>query len=82
MSRFYTNVIYIIIPIADLTEEIKNYLKVNFNYSRTSMRQSLDNTLVLIKVKEPVSDIFKDYIWYNQDEILNIMATSAWQRNP
>lgn len=82
MSYFGNDIIYVIVPTIMVTEEMINNSKRDFNTDSDSLRTSVDGLNKLFKVKQPVSSVFNGYEWYNQDDILAILATSDWQANP
>lgn len=79
MSYFTDGTIYIIIPIVDITNEMENNVKKGFNSTIATSRKSLDGTLVLCKLKEPISNAFNGFVWLNKKDIKKEMAKAEWQ---
>lgn len=86
MSYIGDKVVYVIINEVDLTEEMLNIMKKDFNVtggvSTHSLRKSKDGTQVVLKVKDLLSTVFNNYRWYSQDEILDKMSEPEWATDP
>ena len=79
MSGFFKNdVVYIIVPTADITNEMINNMKKSFYAEQNTQRTTNDTTQTLFKVKEPISNAFNGYVWYNEDTIAVEMAKAEW----
>ncbi len=78
MSYFDCDVIWIIVPTADITNEMVNNMKLGFSTTDDTMRKSNDGTLTLMKVKSPVSPVFNGYKWYNEKDIRAELAKPEW----
>ena len=77
MSYFPDGVVYIIVPIADVTNEMINNVKMSFNTTLSTMRQTLPAAPIqkkVLKLKEPVSSVFNNYKWYNRAGMLAYLS--------
>lgn len=79
MSYFTDDIIYIIMPIADITNEMENNVKKSFNSTVATSRKSLDGTLIVCKLKQPISNAFNGFVWLNKEDIKKEMAKAEWQ---
>ena len=78
MSYFRNGVVYIIVPDADITNEMENNAKKSFDVVLSTMRTSTDDeTLFKIKI-EFVGSAFNSYAWYNREDILVEMEKTEW----
>ena len=77
MSYFNDGIIYIIVPVDDVTEHMINNSKMFFNTEYETMRESNDNR-VLFKIKAPVHEAFDGYEWFNKISIKEEMKKPEW----
>ncbi len=82
MSYFINNVVYVIVPVADITEEMFNNVKLDFNTNGNISSNGLKkNTLgdkVLFKLLKPISNVFVPYTWFNRADALVILRDGTW----
>ena len=83
MSYFKNDIAYIIVPKIDVTNEMVNNMKRDFNIQWTdvdnnSLAKNTDDKL-LFKLKTPVSAIFNGYVWHNSEDIDVILQQAEWQ---
>jgi len=83
MSHFPDGIVYVIVPNADLTEEMINNVKKDFNVignkTTNTCRESTDDPVrTLMKVKSPVSAVFNGYEWFNSTEIKLQLTDGTW----
>lgn len=71
------DVVYIIVPTADITTEMVNNMKMSFNSTTDTLRESNDGK-TLFKIKVPVSAAFNGYTWYNLEDITAEMEKVGW----
>ena len=74
---------YVLIPVADLTEEMINMSKKDFNVigdvTSHSLRENDAATSILIKFKDSSTSVFNSYVWYTHTEILTKMTEAEWR---
>lgn len=68
--------IYIIIPVAELTQGMINR---SLNRKMENIRTNNINTKALIEVESPHHTIYDDYQWYQCHEISEILLEEEWQ---
>ena len=79
MSGYFLNdVIYIIVPTADVTNEMENNMKSSFYSASGTHRVSTDGTDTLFKVRNPISAAFNGYVWYNETDIKIELDKAEW----
>jgi len=77
-------IIYIVIPDADITEQMISEVKKDFyttgdsGVGGNSLRQNVAQTSTLFKLKAPVSDIFKTYVHHNNASIKTVLNAGGW----
>ena len=77
MSYFKNGIAYIEIPDAEITEEMVNNTKRDFNSDRTTLKHTkpiADIQRTIFKVKTSISAVFNGYRWNNQDDIILVIA--------
>ncbi len=79
MTYFIRGVAYVIIPTADITNDMTNSIKRDFYSDGTNLRKSNDGTSTLFKVKKPISAAFDGYRWMNRAECQVKMEESDWK---
>ena len=77
MSYFKNGIAYIEIPDADITEEMVNNTKRDFNadastLTHTNVAATIQRTI--FKAKTPISPVFNGYMWNNLGDILIVKA--------
>ena len=82
MSYFKNGVAYVLVPKLDVTTEMINNSKRDFNANLSTLRESNQaqdaDKKILFKVKHPFSAIFNGYPWFNHKEILVELEKSEW----
>lgn len=78
MSYFRNGVIYVIVPTADITTEMINIMKLSFNSTPTSLRETGARDKTLFKIKNPTSSVFNSYIWFNSRDIKIELKKEEW----
>lgn len=85
MSYFTNKIIYIIVPSADVTEEMINCSKKSFyvtgDRTANSLRKNIANDKILFKIKEPLGNVFNNYKWYNIKDIRTEIIKEEWNRS-
>jgi len=78
VSYFNDKILYIIVPTDDLTNEMENNVKRDYNSTRETFRKNIAGTEYVLKVRAPISSVFNGYEWLNQKDILVEMAKPEW----
>lgn len=79
MSYFPDNIIYVIVPTADITNEMENNMKMSYNGDKDSIRKNTGDTKRIFKLIAPVNDVFMGYKWYSHKDILAELENAEWQ---
>ena len=80
MSYFTDGIVYVIVTTTDITNEMENSMKSNANTTKDTARKSLDGALTVCKLKEPISNAFNGYVWFNKNDIKIEMAKVEWSQ--
>ena len=77
----YNNRKWVIITLADYTDEQLENLVANANQTGVStLRKSLDNTKAILKWDGDTPSCFDGMTTYSHSEILTILATNVWTK--
>ena len=77
----YDNRKWVIITLADYTDEQLENLVANANQTGVStLRKSLDNTKAILKWDGDTPSCFDGMTTYSHSEILTILATNVWTK--
>ena len=73
---------YVIVPTADLTEEMMNEMRKEFNVigdkTTNSLRKNADKTKSILIFKTLSSKVFGSYRWYSYSEISEVILEAEW----
>jgi len=73
---------YVIVPTADLTEEMMNEMRKDFNVIgdkiTNSLRKNADKTKSILIFKTLSSTVFSSYRWYSYSEISEVILEAEW----
>ena len=77
MSYFERGVVFIEVPNSEITEEMINNMKRDFNSTRATQRTTVSTATIqrtILKVRSPISPVFNGFVWNNSKDILVIVS--------
>lgn len=77
MSYFKRGVVFIEVPNAEITEEMINNMKRDFNVTRATLRTTVSSAAIqrtIFKVRSPLRPVFNGFVWHNNEDILGIIS--------
>lgn len=80
---YICTVVYAIIPTVELTEEMLNHVRKDFNVigsvAENSLRKNKEgNEVVVMFKKSSAPSVFLEYRWFSKEEILKEMENQEW----
>jgi hypothetical protein len=71
---------YMIMPVADVTQEIIGIVNDNSEQDLSKARKSVDGTLCVLEIYAPIPSQLRTYNVFSHERILEVMQTPEWQQ--